>query len=56
MRLPDRHIKKPEDSGEHFLRSGNNPDDKHREPLAPGEVLDYQADPEGDPRDTIEGE
>lgn len=46
MRRNDRHIKKPEDSGEHFLRGGRGATDKDREPLVPGSLLDYHRDPD----------
>lgn len=46
MKRSERHIKKPEDAGEHFLRGGVGPNDKDHAPLTPGGLLDYRFDPD----------
>jgi hypothetical protein len=58
MRRSDRHIKKPEDSGDSVYRGGQaaSQGEAPRVPLVPGEALDYYADPKDDGGDTIEVE
>lgn len=58
MRRGDRHIKKPEDSGENFYRGGQGAShgEVPRVRLVPGEPLNYYDDPEDDGGDTIEAE